>query len=1040
MAIPHVVALYQWLRGKPEVSLPALDDNAFGAAELEESTKQFAANKAIFVKLARLRAFKQGHDTKDLKSVWFDNSEDYEELNNFIEFIQNQTEAVRRSPSQLILNYLLLHPETAANPMDAFNTFFATWLASNSKDAIAFYEDDDIQEKLSNHQVIQFAFGRQVTLHYQQEARVLFESVTNPLGLISLFAEHYDNPQRMAAFILYLLEQGATPAKRNEIANKIFQSGLLHEFLLAHVGFMSTDDNPVTQLYRLLNTFPIAVPLVDQALSTSVKTSTEVNKAFVNYSLDGTEQHSGHEAKQLLIRHLSPILFDAVPQPTAFKPFYDLFGQRFLLNMLIYYRNSSNVGVKQILEQQFNNLSSEGVSHQALVQLLNVLARENNERLLRAVAELLEETTITALIESGNFAVFHLIPFKSTVLDKLNLAQVQRYIASLQPNDNQFDHLILLRTMLLQFRWRGDAEEVTALIFDKIINVLMANPNLDDRSLIQALHSTAWILNCKALLQQHAVLLTEQLNQLIRAMITSDAGLTPDTAQDLSSAWRDLVRQWNVLKEISPNLVSDFPHDKYAFYVRVVKEITVHQGNDFDLQATLINFFPVVEEQELLLHYPEGSVSEHERTLIELLAAINDNEGLWVQAIQQLEAPPINRSNWLEQQYSGHTLVELASKQGNNSLTQYLLLLKENNKLNQAIANHSLKTAVAAKQWDTVKRLIYLSGANKLDLDSVSEALVAATKDNQLASLLTPESSVLQNQGLFHKKRRKIELPVDRAQLLTLLVAHGEEETIKQLIQLSPPKFLHSLATRTNVTDYSGRTFTDAAPISAFGLALWAMDSQMIFEAILEPLQKAFNAGYVEADAIRQELERQYQEIQTEGVSYTLNGETIQHEHHFDFQPLIDALKTYQEQYDRWSHEECQEHWCHNVGMLQRLVPAHVAQHYCGEKGFDGDNPFRHAKLFRSLQFYNWRSEKNESWFPLSRDNRLGFDFAIYNCLGAEVWPAQRRSYWRGAGRRENLVALFALQEARIQDVSELSERLATPLQKQDLDTTNGMS
>ena len=57
---------------------------------------------------------------------------------------------------------------------------------------------------------------------------------------------------------------------------------------------------------------------------------------------------------------------------------------------------------------------------------------------------------------------------------------------------------------------------------------------------------------------------------------------------------------------------------------------------------------------------------------IELILAI-DNEGLWVQAIQQLEAPPINRLNWVEQQYGGHTLVELASKQRNNALIDYLL-------------------------------------------------------------------------------------------------------------------------------------------------------------------------------------------------------------------------------------------------------------------------------------------------------------------------------------------------------------------------------
>src|SRR3990167_8986428 len=178
---------------------------------------------------------------------------------------------------------------------------------------------------------------------------------------------------------------------------------------------------------------------------------------------------------------------------------------------------------------------------------------------------------------------------------------------------------------------------------------------------------------------------------------------------------RNLARKRAVLKKIAPDLVSDFPNDQYAFYVSVVKAVLAHQGDHFNLQTTLTQFFLPVTEQERLLHYSEGSVSEHERALIELLAAIN-HEGVWVQAIQQLEDLPINRLNWVEQPYNGHTLAELASKQGNHSLIHYLL---KENKLNQAGVNHLLRTAIAAKEWDTVKHLIYLPGANKPDLESV---------------------------------------------------------------------------------------------------------------------------------------------------------------------------------------------------------------------------------------------------------------------------------------------------------------------------------
>jgi hypothetical protein len=55
-------------------------------------------------------------------------------------------------------------------------------------------------------------------------------------------------------------------------------------------------------------------------------------------------------------------------------------------------------------------------------------------------------------------------------------------------------------------------------------------------------------------------------------------------------------------------------------------------------------------------------------------------------------------------------------------------------------------------------------------------------------------------------------------------------------------------------------------------------------------------------------------------------------DHHrkaFDLTPLIDALKTYVQNYDAWDNEKCKAHWCEVVGGLQRKLPAHVINEYC---------------------------------------------------------------------------------------------------------------
>jgi hypothetical protein len=129
-----------------------------------------------------------------------------------------------------------------------------------------------------------------------------------------------------------------------------------------------------------------------------------------------------------------------------------------------------------------------------------------------------------------------------------------------------------------------------------------------------------------------------------------------------------------------------------------------------------------------------------------------------------------------------------------------------------------------------------------------------------------------------------------------------------------------------------------------------------------------------------------------------------------------------------------EEHWHHVLGIFQRLVPAHVAQHYCDGEIFDGNKPFHGANFSRSLQFSNFLSGNRESWFPLSQDNRLGFDFAIYN------WDGSCGVVGSPGVAEANLAALTALCKVGTNNIETLGERLATPLQKRDLDARYGTS
>ncbi|QBR83804.1 hypothetical protein E3983_05240 [Legionella israelensis] len=277
--------------------------------------------------------------------------------------------------------------------------------------------------------------------------------------------------------------------------------------------------------------------------------------------------------------------------------------------------------------------------------------------------------------------------------------------------------------------------------------------------------------------------------------------------------------------------------------------------------------------------------------------------------------------------------------------------------------------------------------------------------------------------------------PIVNVRKFVHLVALGEENAAKAMLKTD----IDLLLKKERVTDYSGRTFEK---VSAFQYALWAMDSHM-WQMMLECLQEAANEGKDgRVEEIRAKLLTHYKEVQDEGLNYTLNDEAhtrVEGEHHFNFQPLLDALDTYVKNYHQWGREQREERWCRKVGYAQRQVPAHVAQEYCrSDLPLDQSRSFKEVNFPRGLKFYHWGSDQMKSWFPLSWDDGLGFDFGMYNgtaglpgCVGTRSQVTLGRSvYWSGI----NLKALSTLHAVRTQEVDELAKSLLAPLQKQDKD------
>jgi hypothetical protein len=250
-------------------------------------------------------------------------------------------------------------------------------------------------------------------------------------------------------------------------------------------------------------------------------------------------------------------------------------------------------------------------------------------------------------------------------------------------------------------------------------------------------------------------------------------------------------------------------------------------------------------------------------------------------------------------------------------------------------------------------------------------------------------------------------------------VAHGEQDQaeaiLKKFHDLNDEKALNLMLTKKmDVTDIAGKKFKN---ISAFQYALWALDSHMW----------TMLKGYMPEDMQTSQL----MELEEKGVNYTKPAfgdkkeEHITSEKHFDFSPLIVALKDYIDNFDTRNWDQREAAWCKNVGGAQRNVPAHVADEYCRiDRALYPVPDFKEATLPRGRDFYNYVTRSNASWFS---DPGLGSNFAVLGRVGN---GRQGASGWLACSVRQcvvaDLAAITALCKMRTNELEILKDRLLT--------------
>ena len=236
-------------------------------------------------------------------------------------------------------------------------------------------------------------------------------------------------------------------------------------------------------------------------------------------------------------------------------------------------------------------------------------------------------------------------------------------------------------------------------------------------------------------------------------------------------------------------------------------------------------------------------------------------------------------------------------------------------------------------------------------------------------------------------------------------VARGDHKAVEAMLK----KDMSLIFKRGVVTDCFGREFENT---SGFEYALWALDKHM-WAAMIACIPQNEEGRKVFAQLIAQ-----YNKVNTDGVTYKLNGQTIT-EKHFDFNNTI--IKELQTQVDsinapgtkNW--DAIDKQWREGVGGAQNLFPMHVVYEYCSDEPFYPVPKFT-SQPKSSKQFYNWATEKDENWF--NAGSKLSVDFAIYKGLAPGACARRGHAAWF------DLDAMTALCKVRTNDFIDLKSQL----------------
>ncbi len=262
--------------------------------------------------------------------------------------------------------------------------------------------------------------------------------------------------------------------------------------------------------------------------------------------------------------------------------------------------------------------------------------------------------------------------------------------------------------------------------------------------------------------------------------------------------------------------------------------------------------------------------------------------------------------------------------------------------------------------------------------------------------------------------------PCFQARLFLHAVVKGKQARAESLLTAKPDNTQTLLRTPGIFTDYSGRTFN----CTGYEYAYWTKDTHMrrMLEGKMDPETKAVMLTRIDA-------------IDANGLTYTQHNRELTGSTCFNLDPLKTAYNEYMQAHGVWyrggypdeGEAAVMAAWM-KVGVAQRDLPVHyVNEYFRSDRSFYPLPTFDELTLPRELTVHNYRTNRDESLFPLVDSASSGFGVEFAYARGGAGGPVEvgraRLRVWGAAGRQD-LAAVSQLDAVRTNELMQSHQNL----------------